>query len=113
MAQHSIVVLPSHREGMPWTILEAMALRKPVVASEVGGVSEIVVDGQTGFLVQPGQPESLARKIIHLLNDPELRGQMGNAGRRRVEQCFTVKDTIAKIELIWDEYLNSRVSTRR
>ena len=106
MASHSIVVLPSFREGIPWTALEAMALHKPVVASCVGGIPEVVIEGQTGFLVEPGQPQIFAQRIISLINQPALRRKMGNAGRKRIENYFSIDALILKTEQIFDEVLN-------
>jgi glycosyltransferase involved in cell wall biosynthesis len=106
MASHSIVVLPSLREGMPWTALEAMALRKPVVASRVGGIPEVVIDGHTGFLVEPGDPQAIAAKIIYLLSEPVLRAEMGTAGRKRIENHFSIDDLIGKTERVFDEVLS-------
>ena len=83
-----IFVLPSYREAMPMSILEAMAAAKPVVATNVNGIPEVVVDGITGFLVPPGDPNALAEAILKLLRDPELAHNMGQAGRLRVQEHF-------------------------
>jgi glycosyltransferase involved in cell wall biosynthesis len=83
-----IFVLSSRSEGLPLSILEAMAARLPVVASNVGGVSEVVVDGDTGLLVPPGDPQSLAAAIERLLEDPVLCRRLGEAGRIRVVEHF-------------------------
>lgn len=83
-----VFVLPSYREGMPVTILEAMAARKPVVATDIRGCREEVVDGTTGLLVPPGRPDALARAIVWILSDPVRAAAVGEAGRRRVEAEF-------------------------
>jgi glycosyltransferase involved in cell wall biosynthesis len=83
-----IFVLSSHSEGLPLSILEAMAAGLPVVASNVGGVSEVVVDGETGLLVPPSDAQSLAAAIERLLEDPVLRQRLGEAGRIRIAQDF-------------------------
>jgi len=83
-----LLVLPSHREGMPRSILEAMATGLPVVATDIRGCREEVVDGETGLLVPIHDPVRLADAILRILDDPEKRRAMGDAGRRRVEELF-------------------------
>ena len=85
-----VVLVPTiAQEGLSRTSVEAMASGKPVIGSRIGGLPETISDGSTGFLVRPGDPEDLADKITLLLDDPELRTRMGQAGRRRFEQDFT------------------------
>jgi len=81
-----IFVLPSHVEGLPIALLEAMATGLPVVATKVGGIPDVVEDGLSGFLISPEDPEALADKIICLLEDPGLCRQMGETGKRIVLQ---------------------------
>ena len=83
-----LLVLPSYREGMPVTILEAMAASRPVVATDVRGCREEVVDGETGWIVPPADPSALADAIGTLLADPEQARAMGRAGRRRAEKEY-------------------------
>ena len=83
IAAAELLVQPSFSEGAPNAILEAMELGRAVVATAVGGIPDLVVDGETGLLVPPGQPEELARAIATLLGDAERRRAMGDAGRRR------------------------------
>ena len=83
-----VVVLPSRREGQGIVALEAMAARKPVVASRVGGLVETIVEKETGLLVPPDDPPALALALASLLKDAARRDAMGNAGRRRVEQNY-------------------------
>lgn len=84
LARFDILCLTSESEGMPNAVLEAMAAGRPVVAMGVGGVPEIIVDGETGHVVPPGDVGALARAVDGLLADPERAAAMGVAGRRRV-----------------------------
>nr|MBN1857941.1 glycosyltransferase family 4 protein [Candidatus Bipolaricaulota bacterium] len=91
-----VFVLPSYREGMPRSILEAMACGVPVVATDIRGCREEVVDSETGRLVPPGDVQALSQAIRELLDHPERARWMGAAGRRRVEQAFDERDVIAR-----------------
>jgi glycosyltransferase involved in cell wall biosynthesis len=86
-----VFALSSRSEGAPLSILEAMAAGLPVVSSRVGGVPELVVDGETGLLVPPGDPEALAVALGRLVADPGLRRRLGAAGRERTQRCFDVR----------------------
>lgn len=101
-----IFVLPSLTEGLPLTVLEAMAAGLPVVASRVGGIPEAVLDGQTGFLVTPGQDAALAEKLGCLVQQPERRRRMGAAGRQRVLAEFTAQSMVRKTESLYFNWLN-------
>lgn len=81
--------LPSEAEALPMSILEAMALERPVVATDVGGIAEQVVDGETGYLVGAGDAEPIRRALVALARDPERARAMGAAGRRRQRGLFT------------------------
>lgn len=85
-----VFALPSRWEGMPLVILEAMHAGLPVIASDVGSVSEAVVDRHTGYVVAPGDTSALHECLSRLLSDPSLRRQFGAAGRARAAQRFTV-----------------------
>jgi L-malate glycosyltransferase len=89
LAASDIVLLTSISEGIPLTLIEAMAAGLPVISTRVGGVAEIVVDGQTGLLTPPGDDGSLAERIVRLAVDPGRRDEMGRAGRRRAESLFS------------------------
>ncbi|MCP4656793.1 MAG: glycosyltransferase [bacterium] len=89
MASARCLVVPSIYEGMPLVILEAMAAAVPVVASGVSGIPEVVIDGETGWLVPPEEPARLAAALRAVLDDGDEAARRGNAGRRRVEQEFT------------------------
>jgi glycosyltransferase involved in cell wall biosynthesis len=88
LAAADLFVLSSRSEGLPLSVIEAMAAGLPVVASAVGGIPELVVDGETGVLVPPGDARALASALRRLLADPQLRRQMGDAGRLRAQQLF-------------------------
>jgi glycosyltransferase involved in cell wall biosynthesis len=91
MAASDLSVLPSHEEGFSNVILESMAAGLPIVATNVGGNSEAVVDGVTGWLVPPGRPAVMAEKIIDLLQDPRKARSWGKQGRARVKKKFTIE----------------------
>ena len=81
----------------PTVILEAMASARPVVSTRLAGIPELVVDGQTGMLVPPGDSTALAQALEQLLRDPELRLRFGHAGRARIEQHFRIEQTVAPL----------------
>ena len=97
--------LPSRSEGMSNALLEAMACRLPCVATDVGGNSEVVVDGETGFLVPSEQPDTLAARIVAILRDKKLAKRMGQIGRRVVESKFTVQHMVRRLALLYDDLL--------
>jgi glycosyltransferase involved in cell wall biosynthesis len=86
-----VLILPSHHEGMPMSIIEAMAAGLPVVATSVGGIVDQVVDGQTGFLVQPQDAKHLSVVLAKLIGDQALRNQMGAAGREKAVEQYDIE----------------------
>jgi glycosyltransferase involved in cell wall biosynthesis len=98
-----VVALPSRWEGLPLVLLEAMACRKPVVASRVVGNIDAVVDGVTGFLVPSGEPQALADKLVVLLQDARLCDELGRRGRERVEQEFSLARMVAHMRLVYQD----------
>jgi glycosyltransferase involved in cell wall biosynthesis len=89
LALTDIYALPSHREGTPRTVLEAMAMGRPVVTTDVPGCRQTVEDGVTGLLVPREDPAALAAALERLAADPGLRGRLGEAGRRKAEREFS------------------------
>lgn len=108
MSIFDVFALSSLWEGLPITILEAMAMRKPVVATNVSGNPEVVVDGETGVLVSPRDYQGLALALTRLLNDKDLRCRMGNAGYERVKELFGAKRMVADTEEIYRELLQKK-----
>ena len=100
-----IFILPSLWEGLPGCIMEAMASELPIVATDVSGVSELVVDGETGFLVPPRDGEALAGKIELLLRDDGMRKRMGAAGFDRIRRVFTLERMVKETEAIYLELM--------
>ena len=101
-----IVVLPStHPEGFSRLILEAMASFKPVIATAVGGNPEAVENGTTGFIVKAGDVDNLAQAISKLAQNEILRNHMGIAGRKRVEEFFSIEKNVALTEKVYEELL--------
>ncbi len=96
-----IFCLPSLSEGMSGSLLQAMAAGLPVVATAVGGSPEVVVEGETGLLVPARDPKALARALQALACDPALRQQMGAAGRRRVEERYSLRTMIAGYDALY------------
>jgi glycosyltransferase involved in cell wall biosynthesis len=105
-----VFVLASVTEGLPLTVLEAMAAGRPVVATRVGGIPEAVSDGIDGILVNPGDICGLAAAIGKLLSDPDRSAEMGNKGRLRVISDFTVKKMVSGTERIYTELVACNVS---
>lgn len=101
LARGSVFALSSLTEGVSLTILEAMATGLPVVATRVGGNPEVIADGETGLLVPPGDPASLAAALLALRRDPARRRHMGEAGRARVEAHFDVRKMVAAYEAMY------------
>ena len=93
-SQASIMVLPSRWEGCPYSILESMAARRPVIASNVGGIPEIIKHDHTGLLVPPEDPQELADALRHILNDGELRSRLMNSAEQHLKQNFTLDEML-------------------
>jgi len=98
-----LFILSSHSEGCSISVLEAMASGKPVVATRVGGNPELVLEGKTGFLVPPAEPEKLAEKTIFLLRNEDLRVKMGDEGRKRVNEKFSLETMLKNYEELYSK----------
>jgi glycosyltransferase involved in cell wall biosynthesis len=107
-AAHIACQPSSYREGLPKSALEAMAAGKPLVATDIPGCREAVVDGQTGILVPPRDPPALARAIKTLIDDPGLRARYGAASRRRVEENFSDAIICAQTLLVYEALVPAR-----
>ncbi|MDR2588055.1 MAG: glycosyltransferase family 4 protein [Spirochaetales bacterium] len=108
LAEADVFVLASKWEGFPRSILEAMRAGLPVVASDVGGCGESVVEGVTGYLVAKENPEALRERIRELIKSPEKRRSMGAAGRKRFEDNFTFNAMYEKTLGVYREIIPSR-----
>lgn len=104
-AELDVAVLPSLREAQGISILEAMARRRPVVATAVGGIPEVITDGIDGVLVPPADPDALAAAVAGLLTDPALRRRLGDAGYRTVNERFSIGAQVRRVESVYDEEL--------
>ena len=100
-----VCVLSSKAEGFSNSILEYMAAARPVVATNVGGAAEAVIEGQTGFLVPSGDHEAMAQRIISLLRDPKTLGEMGQRARQLVETNYSCASQLRKTEMLYESLL--------
>src|SRR5207249_2828417 len=98
-------VLPSHTEGLPLSVLEAMAHGLPVVATPVGGIPEIVTDSESGILVAVNEPEMLSRALSRLVQDAGLRRSMGEAGARDARERFSFDGMARQYEALYNRLL--------
>jgi glycosyltransferase involved in cell wall biosynthesis len=105
LAACDVFVLPSRREGLGVAALEAMALARPVVATQVGGLGSAVVHERTGLLVPPDDAGALARALERLLRDPALRERLGAAGPGRVAEGFRVEQMVEAYERLYREVI--------
>jgi L-malate glycosyltransferase len=103
-----VFVLPSHAEGMSNALMEAMAAARPVVATAVGGNTEVVVDGKTGVLIPPADPRAIADAIAALLRDPDRAAGLGAAAREFVTRRFGARARVAELERLYEKRLALR-----
>jgi glycosyltransferase involved in cell wall biosynthesis len=102
LAQADIYILASKWEGLPVSILEAMRASLPVIANDVGGISEMVKDEVTGFLASAGNPDHLRLRIQMLIDSPQIRINMGRAARRNFEENFQIDVSVRKTVAVYD-----------
>jgi L-malate glycosyltransferase len=106
-AGFDVAVLASLHEGLPNAVMEAMAAGAPVVATAVGGTTELVIDGATGFLAPPADADALAQRILDTLQNPELSARMAAQGRRRVLMQFSMRRMVESVERLYEEIVDS------
>lgn len=103
-----IVCSSSYGEGFSNSIAEAMAAGKPVVATDVGDMAEVVKDGECGYIVPAKHPEEFAKRIIELLSDEEMRKTMGAKGRERIEKSYSIESMVKKTEQVYQALLEKK-----
>ncbi len=103
-----VVALTSRNEGSPVSLIEAMAAARPVVATAVGGVPDLVEDGVSGYLVEPGQPAAVADRVLALLDDPERREAFGRAGRKRVDPAFDAARLLRDVDALYRRLIEEK-----
>ena len=101
IASADVFVQPSLSEGMPNAVLEAMAASRPVVASSVGGIPELIVDGESGILVPPADPRALAAAVARLLVDRALAVCLATAAAKRARELFSFDRVLAETEALY------------
>ncbi len=107
-AAFDALILPSGNEGTPVSAIEALASGRPVVATRVGGVPDVVRDGEDGFLVAPGDIDALADRLARLAADPDLRSRLGSAGRARVVPRYSVERLIDDVDELYRSLLAAK-----
>lgn len=113
LGRASVYVLPSYHEGLPMSVLEAMAAGLPVVSTRVGGIPEAVRDGVDGFLIDAGDVDALEDRLRALLSDADLRRRMGESARERIRLHFSTEVIVPRIEALYAELLDGRQSTSK
>src|SRR3989440_9163565 len=112
-AAFDALVLPSGNEGTPVSVIEALAAGTPVVATRVGGVPDVVRDGEDGCLVEPGASDELAERLAHLAGDPDLRKRFGEAGRARVLPRYAVDRLVDDVDRLYRALLSEASGGKR
>ena len=107
-ADLDLVVLSSHNEGMPMTVIEAMVAGAPVVATRVGGVPTLVADGIDGILIEPGDVEAMAKGMLHLLTDNARRKEMVLKGKRKMLETYHVSNVVETYESLYEHLLEEK-----
>jgi glycosyltransferase involved in cell wall biosynthesis len=107
LASCDLFVLPSLYEGLPLSLLEAMAAGRPVVATDVAGSNEVVRHAESGLLVPPADPVALADAIRRILADPAQAERLARAGQGRVQREFSVERTVRGVDAVYEQVLAS------
>ncbi|MGH0632168.1 glycosyltransferase family 4 protein [Bacillus pacificus] len=105
LEKSSIFILPSYNEGLPVSILEAMATGLPVISTDVGGITEQIVNDLNGFIIKPGDKEGLIKYTNYLLKNQNIRREFGKEGRNRVEEVFSLNTIGNKIIKVYDRLI--------
>lgn len=108
-----IFVLPSLREGLSNAVMEAMALERPVIATHIAGLPEVVRDGETGLLVPPGDVEALSLALLRLLHDPDFAASLGKRGRLFLERSFDQNRCFDEVEFYFQQVVDARRAKRK
>jgi glycosyltransferase involved in cell wall biosynthesis len=108
MASLDLLVFSSRSEGLPVAMLEGMASARAIVATAVGGMPGVMIDGATGLLVPPADPAALARACLQILRDPAAAARMGHAGRMRVQAHYSIAAMVQQTKQLYETLLNQR-----
>ncbi len=113
MASLDILVHPSYgHEGVPQTILQALAMNKPVVATQVGSIPEVIIEKQTGLLVPPCDAAKIAERVIEIYKDPELRQRLRQNGREYIKEKYSYKTMLDRLEDLYSDLLSGRLKKK-
>ena len=103
-----IVCLTSFNEGTPVSLIEAQAANKPIVSTRVGGISDIIIEGETGLLADVREPEIFSDHVLRLVNDEELRKKLGSGSRDHVLKKFSYQRLVSDMSLLYYELLKRK-----
>lgn len=112
-ANFHIFFLSSRREGICNSLLEAMAMEIPIVATDVGGTKELVINGKTGCMVAAGEAEAMGRALVALIRDETLRKEMGRVARNHIQEKFSFLSRLRRIETLYEKILEQRMVPRK
>jgi glycosyltransferase involved in cell wall biosynthesis len=105
------ILMPSLNEGFPRTAIEAMAAGKPIIATNVGGTPEAIIDGETGILVPSKDIESMTSALVNMVDNPEYQVQLGTAGRKRAVQNYSVENYVSRLDDLYRQLLGIKTSS--
>ena len=109
LREADVFLLPTYNEGMPMSVLDAMGYALPIISTKVGGIPKIVYDGKNGYCCNPGDIDSMAEHLIHLLSDDCLRKNMGSASYKIIEKKYSLDQHIRKLESLYEEVLKKSI----